>query len=158
MKKQAVTEQRRLADVVPPTSGGAAHGPVRTTDAERLAGSSHNLAGSSRLRPHVQLRTTCKRRRDAIPKGDHRSVIAMYVCICNGLTERHVRDAVEAGALQPGDVYQSFGCEMQCGTCENAVACIVERIAGPASGPACVGGHTGDHDVTFAGQAAAALS
>jgi bacterioferritin-associated ferredoxin len=81
----------------------------------------------------------------------------MYVCICNGLTERHVRDAAEAGALQPSEVYQAFGCEMQCGVCENAVACIVAQIAGPASAPVHAG-VTGKHDVTFAGQAAAALS
>jgi len=73
----------------------------------------------------------------------------MYVCICNGLTERHVRDAAEAGASLPSDVYQAFGCEMQCGTCEQAIACIVERIAGPPIG------RGAGQESPFAGQVAA---
>ncbi len=45
----------------------------------------------------------------------------MYVCICNGLTERHVRDA----ALETGErrrakaVYSHLGCSAKCGLCLN---------------------------------------
>ncbi len=43
----------------------------------------------------------------------------MYVCICNGLTEKHVKAA--ARALAEHDcartVYKQMGCKVQCGLC-----------------------------------------
>jgi bacterioferritin-associated ferredoxin len=41
----------------------------------------------------------------------------MYVCNCNGLTQRQVRQAIEN---QPGDVmsvYRYYECQPQCGRC-----------------------------------------
>lgn len=41
----------------------------------------------------------------------------MYVCNCNGLTEKQIRKAIEN---QPGDamaVYGYYDCQPQCGRC-----------------------------------------
>ena len=46
---------------------------------------------------------------------------AMYVCLCNGFTNRCVDKAIDAGARTVGQVYQNVGCRPQCGTCMNTI-------------------------------------
>ena len=46
----------------------------------------------------------------------------MYVCNCNGLTERQVKTAVERGARKWSDVHAHHGCEPQCGGCGVEIA------------------------------------
>lgn len=41
----------------------------------------------------------------------------MYVCNCNGIRERQVRAAIEAGATKPADVFRAHGCKAQCARC-----------------------------------------
>ena len=42
----------------------------------------------------------------------------MYICICNALTTRHVKQAIdEAGSVRPAEVYAACGCRAQCGSC-----------------------------------------
>lgn len=41
----------------------------------------------------------------------------MYVCNCNGIRERQVRAAIEAGADRPADVFRAHGCKVQCARC-----------------------------------------
>ena len=41
----------------------------------------------------------------------------MYVCNCNGIRERDVAAAVEAGAKRPRDVFRLHQCEAQCAKC-----------------------------------------
>jgi bacterioferritin-associated ferredoxin len=42
----------------------------------------------------------------------------MYVCVCNGLTERDVRSAARSCTRrQPKDVYGHLGCSVECGSC-----------------------------------------
>ena len=45
------------------------------------------------------------------------NVSAMYVCICNTLTDRQVRLAIAAGAKSACDVYGHFDCSPVCGRC-----------------------------------------
>jgi bacterioferritin-associated ferredoxin len=40
----------------------------------------------------------------------------MYICLCNGLTDRDVRANCESGR-SVAMVYRSLGCEPQCGKC-----------------------------------------
>ena len=40
----------------------------------------------------------------------------MYICLCNGLTDRDVRANCEGGC-SVAMVYRSLGCEPQCGKC-----------------------------------------
>ena len=41
----------------------------------------------------------------------------MYVCNCNGIRERQVRAAVEAGARRPADIFKACGARPQCARC-----------------------------------------
>jgi bacterioferritin-associated ferredoxin len=41
----------------------------------------------------------------------------MYICLCNGFTDRHVRGTVEAGDCSVAGVYQALGCAPKCGKC-----------------------------------------
>jgi bacterioferritin-associated ferredoxin len=41
----------------------------------------------------------------------------VYVCNCNGLRQRDVARAVQAGAQRPRDVFASHGCAAQCAKC-----------------------------------------
>lgn len=41
----------------------------------------------------------------------------MYVCNCNGIRQREVAAAIEAGARRPRDIFQRHGCSAQCAKC-----------------------------------------
>jgi bacterioferritin-associated ferredoxin len=41
----------------------------------------------------------------------------LYVCNCNGIRERDVRQAIAAGASRPAEVFRSQGCQAQCAKC-----------------------------------------
>lgn len=50
--------------------------------------------------------------------------LSMYVCICNGLTERRVREAA-AGARSVSGVYRALGTRPQCGKCVDCVRAML---------------------------------
>lgn len=41
----------------------------------------------------------------------------LYVCNCNGIRERDVLEAIEAGACRPSEVFRSAECRPQCARC-----------------------------------------
>ena len=41
----------------------------------------------------------------------------MYVCLCKGITEDHIRSAVVDGASSYGEVRSTLGVSTQCGRC-----------------------------------------
>jgi bacterioferritin-associated ferredoxin len=41
----------------------------------------------------------------------------MYVCNCNGIREREVRAAIEAGAKRPAEVFKACDAKPQCARC-----------------------------------------
>ena len=51
----------------------------------------------------------------------------MYVCLCNGVTESDVREAIAAGADTVEEVAYCTGAGTRCGTCRNAVSAMVEH-------------------------------
>jgi len=55
----------------------------------------------------------------------------MYVCLCNGLTDRDVRSCTRDGC-SVAMVYRSLGCEPQCGKCVPYVRQML-REAEPAA-------------------------
>ena len=65
------------------------------------------------------MRTTCIR---LIPVAiancsqSHR-ISAVYVCNCNGLRQRDVAAAIDAGATRPKDVFDRHQCRPQCARC-----------------------------------------
>ena len=55
----------------------------------------------------------------------------MYVCNCNGLTKRQVRQAIEN---QPGDVmavYRYHECQPQCGRCVPEIREMLDEAREP---------------------------
>lgn len=62
-----------------------------------------------------------------VPAGA-RTLPAVYVCLCNALTDRQVKQAAaSAGSTNPGKVYAACGCRAQCGQCVRA---LVELLRG----------------------------
>ena len=55
--------------------------------------------------------------------------LPVYVCLCNGLTDSHVRAAALAGACRPSEVYAACGCTAQCGTCSRTVRRVLDDVA-----------------------------
>ena len=47
--------------------------------------------------------------------GREKSVL--YICNCNGIREREVRAAIEAGASRPAEVFRACGSQAQCARC-----------------------------------------
>ena len=41
----------------------------------------------------------------------------MYVCLCKGITDNQIREAVENGATRFGQVRKELGLAAQCGKC-----------------------------------------
>lgn len=69
--------------------------------------------------------------------GDGRC--ALYVCICNAVTERDIRCAVEAGARCVRSVRKVTAASTGCGTCAERVAQVVQDAAVSDTGWAVVG-------------------
>lgn len=41
----------------------------------------------------------------------------MYVCLCKGITENHIREAVHDGAVSMRSLHQELGVASQCSKC-----------------------------------------
>jgi len=59
----------------------------------------------------------------------------MYVCLCNGVTERDIRQAAADGCATLGDLAMRTGCGMNCGSC---LAMAAELLAETAPAPVLV--------------------
>jgi bacterioferritin-associated ferredoxin len=53
--------------------------------------------------------------------------VIVYVCICNAVNERAVREAVGRGCRTVGEVYRSCGARPQCGKCGIDIARIIRQ-------------------------------
>ena len=53
----------------------------------------------------------------------------MIVCLCRGVSERHIEDTVAAGAKTVGDVSRACGAATDCGACHSLVAALVEEAS-----------------------------
>ncbi len=53
----------------------------------------------------------------------------MYVCICNGITEKQVQEAVTSrNSNNPKEILKALGVGTDCGTCvESAVKALIEK-------------------------------
>lgn len=59
------------------------------------------------------------------PKGPEN---AMYICVCNGLTDEQVNLALANGAKSANAVYRCFGCKAQCGKCARMIRARAKEI------------------------------
>nr|WP_072547992.1 (2Fe-2S)-binding protein [Granulibacter bethesdensis] len=57
----------------------------------------------------------------------------MYICICNGLTDKQVCAAAQAGACRLAELYRACGCTAQCGRCAQAMLKMIPSIANDES-------------------------
>lgn len=53
----------------------------------------------------------------------------MYVCICNGVTDRQIREAAASGVRSVAELTMRTGCGATCGTCLETAADILEAHA-----------------------------
>ena len=52
----------------------------------------------------------------------------MYVCLCNGVTDRHIREAVEKGCGSVGELTMHTGCGSGCGSCLDMAADMIAQM------------------------------
>jgi len=50
----------------------------------------------------------------------------VYVCICNGVTDRQIRDAVANGCRSVAELTMRTGAGASCGTCLETAAAMLE--------------------------------
>ena len=56
---------------------------------------------------------------------------AVILCLCNGLTDAAIAQALAEGARRrPGAVYAACGCKAQCGTCVREVLAVIRAAPG----------------------------
>jgi len=51
----------------------------------------------------------------------------VYVCICNGVTQRDIRDAAAAGCRSVAELTMRTGCGANCGSCIEMAAEVLEQ-------------------------------
>lgn len=51
----------------------------------------------------------------------------MYVCICNGVTDKHIKKAVESGCSSLTDVRCKLDVANQCGKCAKQACQIIKE-------------------------------
>jgi bacterioferritin-associated ferredoxin len=60
----------------------------------------------------------------------------MYICLCNGITDRDIRQAAAAGASTLNDLQRELGVAAGCGRCAScAHAVLCESCAGSDDAP-----------------------
>ena len=59
----------------------------------------------------------------------------MFVCICNGITERQVRTAIEQGAASVHDLRACLGVATSCGCCAKFAADLISETRQAAPTP-----------------------
>ena len=57
-----------------------------------------------------------------------RRTSAVYVCLCNGVTDRHIRDAVDKGCSSVGELTMRTGCGANCGSCLDMAADMIAQM------------------------------
>jgi bacterioferritin-associated ferredoxin len=51
----------------------------------------------------------------------------MYICVCQAVTERQVREAVESGATSMRALREQLGVASSCGRCASSAHCILKE-------------------------------
>lgn len=55
-------------------------------------------------------------------------VATVYVCICNGVTERQIREAAAHGCTTTAELTMRTGCGANCGTCLETAMAVLESV------------------------------
>jgi bacterioferritin-associated ferredoxin len=51
----------------------------------------------------------------------------VYVCICNGITQRDILEAADAGCRSVAELTMRTGCGANCGSCIDMAAEVLEQ-------------------------------
>tara|TARA_E500000331_G_C16824414_1_gene526472 strand:- start:26 stop:265 length:240 start_codon:yes stop_codon:yes gene_type:complete len=54
--------------------------------------------------------------------------IFMYVCACNGINQKQVREAVKTGVSRWDEVHAYHGCTPCCGKCKEEIVQVISEI------------------------------
>jgi len=57
----------------------------------------------------------------------------MYVCICNAITDKEIRQAAKAGVRDLWSLQRELGVATGCGSCKEVASNILRETAGKAS-------------------------
>ena len=52
----------------------------------------------------------------------------MYVCVCNGVTDRQIREAAENGCRSVAELTMRTGAGATCGTCLDLAAELLDEV------------------------------
>ncbi|MET4730016.1 bacterioferritin-associated ferredoxin [Lysobacter enzymogenes] len=61
------------------------------------------------------------------PAGCQPKTSAVYVCICNGVTDRDIRQAAEAGCRSVSELTMRTGAGANCGSCLDLAGSLLEQ-------------------------------
>jgi bacterioferritin-associated ferredoxin len=67
---------------------------------------------------------------DIKPESRAWRVVAMYICLCNGINDRDARRAAEAADGSVAQVYRGLGCAPKCGKCVPVMRELLDELAG----------------------------
>ena len=84
------------------------------------------------LKRYLVLDTDSNINENASHYKDSLDRIPMYVCICNGVTDRDIQDAASRGARTVKDLRRELGVASECGkcaSCAHEVLCEARRGA-----------------------------
>ncbi|TXH64822.1 MAG: bacterioferritin [Lysobacteraceae bacterium] len=56
----------------------------------------------------------------------------MYVCVCNGVTEREIRQVATTGCRTMAELTMRTGCGAGCGCCIEMATALLAEVAMPA--------------------------
>jgi bacterioferritin-associated ferredoxin len=59
----------------------------------------------------------------------------MYVCLCNGVTDREIRQTAAAGCRTMAELTMRTGCGAGCGSCTGMATAILDEVHGAAGAP-----------------------
>ena len=51
----------------------------------------------------------------------------MYICVCNAITDKQIREAADAGARDVWDLQARLGVASNCGSCRDTAAEILQE-------------------------------
>jgi len=60
----------------------------------------------------------------------------MYVCICNGITDRQIREVADAGCRSVAELTMRTGVGAGCGSCLDLAAQLLDEAHSPQAVPA----------------------
>jgi len=60
----------------------------------------------------------------------------MYVCLCNGVTDTHIKEAVQKGCHRMRDLRRELGVTNQCGKCASHALDVLNQAKSATTLPA----------------------